>query len=176
MGYPGVQLNADQISACLEAYLIWLMGKTMFTENHVDTISARFIEIAREIAWATCADQITQRSWGSAVLAATYRGMCKACQLSANDSGLLGCPLLLQLWSWERFQIGRPAVDIDEAFPPDLIFDDDGIDMPTFATVWTRREVCLTFESTALPFIIARRYAVLEQTVEICRDGTRLSR
>ena len=119
---------------------MWLLGKVMFTENHVSTISARYIPIALEIASAERPDQITQRSWGSAVLAATYRGMCNGCHLVGARAALLGCPLLLQLWSWERFSIGRPDVRLQE--PMGELFDIDGIDMPTFGVSWTRRQVC----------------------------------
>jgi hypothetical protein len=100
-------LSAEQITRSLEAYLMWLFGKVMFTENHVSTISALYIPMALEIASAEMVDQIRQRSWGSTVLAATYRGMCNGCQLSSTKPALLGCPLFLQLWSWERFSIGR---------------------------------------------------------------------
>ena len=124
---------------------MWLLGKTMFTENYVNTISARYIRIAFEIAEATVADDITPRSWGSAVLAATYRGVCFGCQLTSPRSALLGCPLLLQLWSWERFPIGRPDILAEDPFPLTSMFDADRIDMPTFGTVWTRRKVCLQF-------------------------------
>ena len=110
LGYPETQLTEAQITRSLEAYILWLLEKVMFTENHVTTITARYIPIALEIANATSADMIIQRSWGSAVLAATYRGICSGCQRRAPKSGLLGCPLLLQLWSWERFPIGRPDV------------------------------------------------------------------
>ena len=139
-GYPRVPLNATQITRSLEAYLLWLLGKVMFTENHVTTINACYIPIALEIANAQIPDQITQRSWGSSVLAATYRGMCNACQLISGTAALLGCPIFLQFWSWERFSIGRPDIHVDE--PMDAMFDADGIDMPTFALCWTRRTVC----------------------------------
>jgi Plant mobile domain len=121
---------------------MWLLGKVMFTENHVNTISARYIPLAREIANATEQDNIRQRSWGSAVLAATYRALCNACVLTADRSALLGCPLFLQLWSWERFSIGRPVIS-DAPLDMYEIFDAGRIDMPTFGTIWTRRQVCV---------------------------------
>ena len=113
----------------------------MFTENHVTTISAWYIPIALEIARADAPNQITQRSWGSAVLAATYRGMCNGCQLVGTKAAHLGCPLFLQLWSWERFSIGRPNIDVDECWPVGELVDADHIDMPTFGMCWTRRKV-----------------------------------
>ncbi|KAK1651020.1 hypothetical protein QYE76_068825 [Lolium multiflorum] len=144
-GYPDVPMTAVQITRSLEAYLMWLLGKTMFTDNHGNTISARYIPIAQEIAEATEAEHITQRSWGSAVLAATYRGMCKGCQLTSHGSGIVGCPLLLQLWSWTRFPVGRPEIG-GGSWPPDELYDADRIDMPTFGSIWTSRKAVLTAE------------------------------
>jgi hypothetical protein len=135
-------MSEAQITRSLEAYILWLLGKVMFTENHQTTISRRFIPIALEIAEAQTADDIIQRSWGSAVLAATYRGLCNACTLVSPKSGLLGCPLFLQLWSWERFPIGRPDIDAERPFGANELDDPDHIDMPTFGILWTRREVC----------------------------------
>jgi hypothetical protein len=143
-------MTEPQITRSLEAYILWLLGKVMFTENHVTTISARYIPIAVEIANATCADHITQRSWGSAVLAAIYRGMCNGCQLVLPRSALLGCPILLQLWSWERFPIGRPDIEAGQPYPLDEMFDAEHVDMPTFGTLWTRCRVCLMFKFNAL--------------------------
>ena len=84
LGYPDVVLSQEQITRCLEAYLMWLFGKVMFTESHVDTISARFISIAREIAEAQQLEDIVPRSFGSAVLAATYRSLCTVCTKNAE--------------------------------------------------------------------------------------------
>ena len=124
---------------------MWLLGKTMFTETSGDSITARFINIAVEIANARRPEDIRERSYGSAVLAATYRGMCRACVKNQKNSVLVGCPLLLQLWSWERFPIGQPDVLAEEPYPMGELFDADRIDMPTFGTLWTRRNVCLIF-------------------------------
>jgi hypothetical protein len=58
-------------------------------------------------------EQMPQISWGSAVLAATYRGMCSVVTRPASGEGiLLGCPLLLQMWIHKRFDIGRLKVDL----------------------------------------------------------------
>ena len=67
LGYHGADLSGPHLTRCLEAYLMWLFGKVMFTETHVDTISARFIPMAREIAEAQCPADIVPRSFGSAV-------------------------------------------------------------------------------------------------------------
>lgn len=143
-------MSAAQITRSLEAYILWLLGKVMFTETHGSTISRRFIPIALEIANATTQADITRRSWGSAVLAGTYRALCNACTLTSQNSGLLGCPLLLQLWSWERIPIGRPKLEGGFTYDLNAILDADYIDMPTCGTLWTRREVCMIFPFDAL--------------------------
>lgn len=132
-----------QIDRCLEAFILWLLGKTMFTDSHGDVINARHIGIAYEIAQARRPEDIIRRSFGSAVLAATYRGMCTACQKNKENTTLLGCPLLLQLWSWERFPIGRPDVEIYRSWDEGGVNDE--IDAPTFGTVWCHRQVSSTF-------------------------------
>lgn len=142
LGYPHVELSVPQITRCLEAYLLWLFGKVMFTETHVDTISARFISMAREIADAQNPADIVPRSFGSAVLAATYRALCVACMKNKDSSSILGCPLLLHLWSWERLPIGRPDVDARTPWDYPLI-DPNLVDLPTFGTMCARREVSL---------------------------------
>jgi hypothetical protein len=101
-----------QITRPLEAYLMWFLGKIMFIESHGDTISACFIPIALEIATAVTPEDIAPRSWGSAVLAATYRAMCTGCYLTKQTSSLLGCPIFLQLWSWERLAFGRLDINV----------------------------------------------------------------
>jgi hypothetical protein len=113
----------------------------MFIESHGDTISAGFIPIALEIANAVTPDNITPRSWDSALLAGMYRAMCISCRKSKPRFILLGCPLFLQLWSWERFAIERPDIKVSEPFPADEMVDPDDIDMPTIATLWTRRKI-----------------------------------
>ena len=58
---------------------------------------------AQEIAEAAV-EEMPQYSWGSAVL-------CKASVHNKHNAILTGCPILLQLWSYERIAIGRPIID-----------------------------------------------------------------
>jgi hypothetical protein len=74
--------------------VVW---EIMFIESYGDTISAGFIPIILEIANAVTSDDITLRSWGSALLAKMYTAMCISCCKSKPCSILLGCPLFLQL-------------------------------------------------------------------------------
>ena len=106
----------------------------MFTDSHVDTVSARFINMAREIAEAHHIEDIVPRSFGSAVLAATYRAMCLAFTKNKGSSSILGCPLLLQ-----RFPIGRPDVDALTPWEYRLV-EANLVALSTIGSMWARRE------------------------------------
>ncbi|WVZ67009.1 LOW QUALITY PROTEIN: hypothetical protein U9M48_016155 [Paspalum notatum var. saurae] len=68
----------ESVSRSFEAYLLWLFGFIMFKNGHGNTVDKILMPYAREIADAD-EDQVPTWSWGSAVLAATYRGLCDAC-------------------------------------------------------------------------------------------------
>nr|AAT73690.1 hypothetical protein [Oryza sativa Japonica Group] len=126
----------------LVAYLLWLFGWVMFTGTHADSVDKHFIHFAEQIAELPIAE-IPQYSWGSAVLAATYAGLCDACVRNSKQSSLPGCPLLLMLWAHERFDIGRPQLDsyanygLREMYRSGV---DDINDRPTMESLWTHRE------------------------------------
>jgi hypothetical protein len=81
-----------------------------------------------------------QNSRGSAVLAATYRGLCSAVTRPASrEVILLGCPLLLQMWIHERFDIGQPRTDLLEY--EQAADDTDPADLPTMSSLWCLRKV-----------------------------------
>jgi hypothetical protein len=79
-------------------------------------------------------------SWGSAVLAATYRGLCSVVtRLTSRKAILLGCPLLLHMWIHEQFDIGRPKTDLSEY---EAVADGtDPADLPTMGSLWCLRKV-----------------------------------
>lgn len=128
-----------QIARHFEAYLLWLLGWVMFTSSHGDTVDARWIPIARAIADRPL-EEIPQLSWGSAVLCWMYRGLCQACIRKKPNSNLTGMPLLLNLWSYERFQVGRPYIQPEE-YTGEL-YGGGMVDRPTMGSHWTRRRVC----------------------------------
>jgi hypothetical protein len=79
-------------------------------------------------------EQMPKISWGSADLAATYMGLCSAVTRSASrEAILLGCPLLLQMWIHERFDIGRPRANLSEYEP--LADGTDPVDLPTMGSL-----------------------------------------
>ena len=126
-----------------EAYLLWLFGWVMFLGSHGDSVDKHYVRYARELADLPV-DEIPSYAWGPAVLCATYRALCDACHRVQDSSILSGCPLLLQLWSLERFQIGRPQLDL-RAYEDSLYVPDDELDRPTMGTVWCRRRVSFMF-------------------------------
>ncbi|CAN6164212.1 unnamed protein product [Urochloa humidicola] len=125
-----------RIARHFEAYLLWLFGWVMFTSSHGDTVDARWIPIARAIADSPI-QEISQLSWGSAVLCWTYRGLCQACIRKKSNSNLTGMPLLLNLWSYECFQVGRPYIQPEEYTGE--MYGADMVDRPTMGSHWTRR-------------------------------------
>ena len=132
--------NADEysVSRSLEAYLLWLFGWIMFSNSHGHAADKILLGYARDIADATDGE-ICRWSWGSAVLAATYRGLCDATQRTDPNSSLTGCPIFLQLWSYERLAVGRPLIDHS---PYDLsMYGDSPEDAPTMGTIWCGRQV-----------------------------------
>jgi hypothetical protein len=145
--------NNYQVARHLEAFLLWLFGWVMFRGAHAYIGGDNsFIEFAQEIADAPedpDPEDVPKYSWGSALLCATYRALCCGCTKSYVQSKLDGCPLFLQLWSFERFQIGRPQVE-KQTYDPDMYGEDD-IDGPTFGSLWccnkVRRLVTTTYHA-----------------------------
>src|SRR5438105_15781903 len=132
--------NIGSVDKSLEAYLLWLFGCIMFNNSHGDSVDRVLMPYAREIVVAA-EDDVPTWSWGSAVLPATYRGLCDSCSKTTANSVLTGCPLLLQLWAYERFAVGRPIVD-HTPYEHDL-YDEFEDDRPTMGTLWVGRQVCI---------------------------------
>src|ERR1041384_3558728 len=97
--------DAYSVSRSLEAYLLWLFGCVMFHNSHGSAYDKVLMTYARAIADSDD-DDVPSWSWSSAVLAATYRGLCEASQKTDSGAVLTGCPLLVQLWSYERVYVG----------------------------------------------------------------------
>ncbi|WVZ55652.1 hypothetical protein U9M48_006286 [Paspalum notatum var. saurae] len=81
-GGPATNLHPDadddSVRRSLEAYLLWLFGFIMFKNGTSNSVDKVLIPYAQEIVDAP-EGAVPLWSWGSAVLAATYRGLCDAC-------------------------------------------------------------------------------------------------
>ncbi|WVZ50439.1 hypothetical protein U9M48_001691 [Paspalum notatum var. saurae] len=105
----GVGATEYEIARHLEAYVLWLMGWVMFCSSAGSFVPKHLLRFARYVADAP-PEAIPQFSRGSAVLAATYRGLCTGCLKSSERSPSSGVSATSQLRAHERFRIGRPAV------------------------------------------------------------------
>jgi len=131
--------DADEYSVTrsLEAYLLWLFGYIMFNNTHGNSVDRILLPYAREIADGD--EDVPPYSWGEAVLAATYCGLCDGCMKTHGNAILSGCPLLLQLWSYERLAVGRPFVS-HEPYHGGMYGDEED-ERPTMGTIWIWRQV-----------------------------------
>ncbi|WVZ78443.1 hypothetical protein U9M48_026151 [Paspalum notatum var. saurae] len=119
----------ESVRRSLEAYLLWLFGFIMFKNGTSNSVDKRLRMHPRML--------VPLWSWGSAVPAATYRGLCDACNKDESNARFRGCALLLRLWSYERLAVGRPIVD-HRGYEARYYgrHDDDG---PTMGTLWCSR-------------------------------------
>jgi hypothetical protein len=58
---------------------------------------------------------------------------------ASREAILLGCPLLLQMWIHERFNIGRPRTDLSEY--EQAADGTDPADLLTMGSLWCLRKV-----------------------------------
>jgi hypothetical protein len=91
--------NADAavISHHYEVYMYYLLGGIMFCNSSGDYMEPHLIWLARKLTAQP--DEDISYSWGSVVLADTYRGLCDACRWLTSRGSISGCLLLLQMWS-----------------------------------------------------------------------------
>ncbi|XP_034570471.1 protein MAIN-LIKE 2-like [Setaria viridis] len=129
---------AATVARHLEAYLLWLFGWIMLCTSQGNSVPKHLFPYVRAIAESPL-DDVLQYSWGSAILATTYRGLCMGCGKVASAKPIfLGCPLLLQLWSYERFPIGRPRIDMSPY--QELPLDHNDVNKPTMGSLWCLRK------------------------------------
>jgi hypothetical protein len=96
--------NATQLECVHRArcVILFLCGGTLFSDTSNNYVSLIFLNHLEDLT------QCGQLSWGSAVLAYLYRGLCKATAIGAKD--LVGAVQLLQIWAWTRFRDIAPRV------------------------------------------------------------------
>uniref|UniRef100_A0A0E0A9G1 Aminotransferase-like plant mobile domain-containing protein n=1 Tax=Oryza glumipatula TaxID=40148 RepID=A0A0E0A9G1_9ORYZ len=117
-----------QLTLYLEAYLLWLFGRVIFTGSHGNTVDARLIPLACQIAKA--GDQPSLQPHNADYATAIFTG----------------CPLLVMLFSF-----GRPYMSVAVAHQDD--YTDVVDDRPTFGTrsyygppQWARIQVHNVYE------------------------------
>jgi len=74
----------------------------MFADSSGDGIPLWYLNLVDNL------DSPTNYNWGGAVLAYLYRNLCLASNPSCHQ--MHGPTMLLQHWSWSRFQVHRPKL------------------------------------------------------------------
>jgi hypothetical protein len=83
----------------------------MFCNTNGNVVYKVLLPYVRTITDAQEGD-VPRWNWGTAVLATMFRGMCHRCKMTPYVV-ITRCPLLLQLWSYERFAIARPMINLN---------------------------------------------------------------
>ncbi|AQL01193.1 Aminotransferase-like plant mobile domain family protein [Zea mays] len=86
----------------VRAYILSLLCGVLFPDG-TGRMSLIYLPLIADLS------RVSTYSWASAVLAFLYRSLCSVAS-SHNIKNIGGSLLLLQLWSWERFHVGRPLV------------------------------------------------------------------
>jgi len=99
--------DVHEIERYARVWLWHFLGAFLFPDASGNTISWVFVNILRQ-PW----ENIAQYSWGTAVLAWTYRQLCEACRRGVKKDSkacFSGCAYLVQTWCWDRWPVGRPT-------------------------------------------------------------------
>ncbi|XP_039827421.1 serine/threonine-protein phosphatase 7 long form homolog [Panicum virgatum] len=80
--------NEYSVTRSLEAYLLWLFSYIIFNNTHGNSVDRILLPYAREIVDGD--EDVPPYSWGEAVLAATYRGLCDSCRKTHGNTRLAG--------------------------------------------------------------------------------------
>ncbi|KAJ3686230.1 hypothetical protein LUZ61_015394 [Rhynchospora tenuis] len=101
------------------AFMMDLFGSVMFPD-HSGYLPTMYIQFVMDVK------KPNKYSWASAVLAHLYRQLCHACVTSAKE--IAGPLVLLQMWAWTHFPIGRPKPQ----------FPSEGLAGQPFGMIWAK--------------------------------------
>jgi hypothetical protein len=113
--------------------IVWVGHVLQHSQQHCDKTLLPYATVIADVDEG----HVTGWSWGSTIQAPTYRGLCQRCTKMSFDTVLTGCPLLLQLWSYEWFVNARLRMDLS-AYEDDLYHDTEE-DRPIMGSLWTSR-------------------------------------
>ncbi|XP_051190068.2 serine/threonine-protein phosphatase 7 long form homolog [Lolium perenne] len=94
--------SRDLIKLYARVYVWYVITRTLFPDCSGNTAQWHWLKALTKME--------TKWSWGSAALAFLYRQLDEACCRISKDACIGGPLLLLSIWSWERFPVGRPRV------------------------------------------------------------------
>lgn len=95
--------DQETIDRFTRAFCMDLFGGVMFPDSSSNGVHAMYLSFLHDFAPSV------DYNWGGAVLAHMYRELSRACRIGVQS--INGPMLLLQIWSWTRFSIGRPTAN-----------------------------------------------------------------
>ncbi|CAM0949211.1 unnamed protein product [Alopecurus aequalis] len=122
---PELAADSEEVQQYARAYMWYVISRVLFPDG--SGAYAPFMWLKMLAGWGH------KLSWGTATLAYLYRQLDEACRRGegVTESNIGGCMLLLSVWSWEHFPIGRPKPDLDTTW------DDHGD--PLRRATWAHR-------------------------------------
>ena len=94
--------NEDLLHQNLAGYIMELIGTVLLPDGSGDCMPSMYCQFLENL------DEPVVYNWGAAVLACLYRNLCRAAW--ADAVSITGPLMLLQMWAWTHFSIGRPEV------------------------------------------------------------------
>jgi hypothetical protein len=83
----------EQLIQQLRIYLFYLFGKILFLDTSGDRVHTMYLPLLEDV------QTIKSYSWGAAVLALLYRGLCDVTLSQKDNPTIPGCALLLHAWA-----------------------------------------------------------------------------
>jgi len=92
--------NEETVAQYTRGFCMDLFGSVMFPDSSADGVPLMYLQFITDLKTPR------EYNWGGAVLAHLYRELSRACLVGVDT--IAGPMLLLQIWAWTRFTIGRP--------------------------------------------------------------------
>jgi hypothetical protein len=107
------------------AFCMDLFGSVMFPDACTGGVPIMYLQFLEDLG-----PRQVDYNWGGAVLACLYRELSRACR--GKTASINGPLLLLQMWYWTRFPLGRPRPKNDLPFGGEA-----GLERLAFGAKWT---------------------------------------
>ncbi|XBI42393.1 hypothetical protein VPH35_126735 [Triticum aestivum] len=122
---PG-DASEEMVQHYTRAYLCYVISRTLFADGGGRT--APWMWLKALSGWDS------KQSWGLAALAYLYRQLDEACCRRKDHASICGSLVLLSVWMWEHFSVGRPKVIRYDAWDD----HDNPLWKPTCAYKWDK--------------------------------------
>ncbi|KAK4491786.1 hypothetical protein RD792_002562 [Penstemon davidsonii] len=121
--------SQDTVQFYARAYILQLLGGQLLSDMSNNKVKLMYLPLLRDFEAAG------KLSWGSAVLACLYRGLCRASKPETSD--ICGPLVLLQIWAWERLPFIRPGNIAPGQQPQlDIVAGEYSLPAPPYGSRW----------------------------------------